>query len=78
MRQGFSTPGGLSELPKIFRRQKSLHYPQARRELILRLIAKEGYSDRNLIINSLAYGITSFQTLRFIRDKPSQSHHQYF
>jgi hypothetical protein len=39
MRQGFLTPGGLSDLPKIFRIQKSLlpkifriqkslHYPQ--------------------------------------------------
>ena len=31
MRQGFLTPGGLSGLPKIFRIQKSLHYPQSRR-----------------------------------------------
>ena len=28
MRQGLKTPGGLSDLPKIFRIQKSLHYSQ--------------------------------------------------
>jgi hypothetical protein len=31
MRQGFLTPGGLSDIPKIFRIQKSSHYPQVRR-----------------------------------------------
>jgi hypothetical protein len=43
MRQGFLTPGGPSDLPTIFRIQKSSHSPTSpRSESIPRLIAKVG------------------------------------